>query len=242
MGVQRRQAVDEALASAPFWRRPVLAAAARLVELYAPLREAPKHYAMIAFYRMRLAALELGRRLEERGLIDAAGDVMFLDRREVEGIVRGGAAAEDLRARVHHRRGRHARHLAEKPPDFVRSDGVPVPDDRLEAEPAANGVMRGLGASSGAVTGTVRILRTPDASAIRDGDVLVVEFADPGWTPLFARAGALVMEVGGLMCHAAVVAREMGVPAVFGVPGATNRLADGQTVTVDGDAGTVTPA
>lgn len=69
----------------------------------------------------------------------------------------------------------------------------------------------------------------------------MVRFADPGWTPLFPRAGALVMEVGGLMCHAAVVARELGLPAVFGVRGATERLADGQLVAVDADAGTVTP-
>ena len=72
-----------------------------------------------------------------------------------------------------------------------------------------------------------------------DGDVIVVEFADPGWTPLFPRARAVVMEVGGAMCHAAVVAREVGIPAVFGVRGATRLLRDGQVVAVDGDRGTV---
>jgi pyruvate,water dikinase len=71
---------------------------------------------------------------------------------------------------------------------------------------------------------------------------LVVEFADPGWTPLFPRAAAVVMEVGGMMCHAAVVARELGVPAVFGVADATTLLREGTRVTVDGDKGTVTPA
>jgi pyruvate,water dikinase len=69
--------------------------------------------------------------------------------------------------------------------------------------------------------------------------VLVLEYADPGWTPLFPRAAAVVMEVGGVMCHAAVVARELGLPAVFGVREATSRLRDGQLVEVDGDAGTV---
>jgi len=72
-----------------------------------------------------------------------------------------------------------------------------------------------------------------------DGDVLVVAFADPGWTPLFPRAAAVVMEVGGLLCHAAVVAREIGVPAVFGVRDATRRLADGERVVVDGSTGEV---
>jgi pyruvate,water dikinase len=177
----------------------------------------------------------------QRGLIDDAEDVMFLDRVELDAAVRGGTA-RDLRASVRDGRARHQRHLAERPPDFLRSDGVPVLDDRLDEAPAADGSLRGLGASAGIATGRVRVLRAPDPSAMEDGDVLVVEFADPGWTPLFPRAAALVMEVGGLMCHAAVVARELGVPAVFGVPRATERLQDGQVVQVDGDAGTVTPA
>jgi pyruvate,water dikinase len=84
------------------------------------------------------------------------------------------------------------------------------------------------------------VLRAPDPEALAHGEVLVVEFADPGWTPLFPRAAAVVMEVGGLMCHAAVVARELGIPGVFGVAGATRLLA-GREVAVDGDRGTVTP-
>ena len=75
-----------------------------------------------------------------------------------------------------------------------------------------------------------------------DGDVIVMEFADPGWTPLFPRAAAVVMEVGGAMCHAAVVARELGIPAVFGVAGATQVLRDGERVIVDGETGVVRAA
>jgi len=70
-------------------------------------------------------------------------------------------------------------------------------------------------------------------------DVIVLRYADPGWTPLFPRASAVIMEVGGLMCHAAVVAREMGIPAVFGVSGATRLLKVGQIVTVDGNEGVI---
>lgn len=91
----------------------------------------------------------------------------------------------------------------------------------------------------GSGEGPVRVLRDPDPAALRKGDVLVVEFADPGWTPLFPRAAAVVMEVGGFLCHAAVVARELGVPAVFGVRDATRRLRDGEVVRVDGDGGEV---
>jgi pyruvate,water dikinase len=87
----------------------------------------------------------------------------------------------------------------------------------------------------------VRVLAEPDPAAMAEGDVIVLEFADPGWTPLFPRAAAVVMEVGGLMCHAAVVARELGIPAVFGIREATRLLRDGQQVIVDGENGTVTP-
>jgi pyruvate,water dikinase len=85
----------------------------------------------------------------------------------------------------------------------------------------------------------VRVLREPDPRAMADGDVIVMRYADPGWTPLFPRAAAVVMEVGGVMCHAAVIARELGIPAVFGVSDATALLRDGERVVVDGTAGTV---
>ncbi|MEN8182655.1 MAG: PEP-utilizing enzyme, partial [Myxococcota bacterium] len=101
--------------------------------------------------------------------------------------------------------------------------------------------LRGTGIGTGQASGRVRILHGPDPQALHEGEVLVVRFADPGWTPLFPRACALVMEVGGVMCHAAVVARELGIPAVFGVRDATGLLEDGARVTVDGVAGTVTP-
>jgi pyruvate,water dikinase len=242
MAGERRQAIAEARSRSSWWRRPLLGLAAGAVERFAPLREAPKHAVMVAFHRMRLAALEAGTRLFRRGYLDDAADVMFLERGCVASALLDPGAPRDLRSPVAAGRARHERHLAARPPDFLRSDGVRVVEPGDDGAPGADGALRGLGASSGAASGPVRILLVPDPSAMRDGDVLVVPFADPGWTPLFPRAGALVMEVGGLMCHAAVVARELGVPAVFGVAGATVRLKEGQVVRVDGDAGTVTPA
>jgi pyruvate,water dikinase len=189
---------------------------------------------------MRLAARELGARLVRRGVIDARDDVFFLEWPELQALARGAGAGPDHRRLVRERRERFEHYVREKPPDIVRSDGVPVLEDA--DGPDADGVLRGTGASSGSATGPVRILREPDPAALAEGDVLVVEFADPGWTPLFPRARALVMEVGGIMCHAAVVSRELGIPAVFGVSGATRALKDDQVVIVDGDHGTVAPA
>jgi pyruvate,water dikinase len=234
---QRRAAVDAAAARASWHRRAWLRLLARMVELYMPLREAPKHHAMFVFQRMRLAALELGARLVTRGVIDAKDDVFFLEWAEVQELAQGRGTTHERRPRIGRRREAYARFRAERAPDFLRSDGVPVEEDEKPVEP---GVLRGVGASAGRASGPVRVLSAPDPSAMSDGDVIVVEFADPGWTPLFPRARAVVMEVGGAMCHAAVIARELGIPAVFGVKGATRLLKDGECVIVDGDHGKVT--
>ena len=231
---QRRRALDSACGAAPVWRRPWLRLLAWLVAEYMPLREAPKHYTMVCYQRMRAAALEAGRRLVRAGGIAAVEDVFFLTLEEVTALL-GGGSLPVLAERIAERRRRHARHVAEPGPDHLRSDGVPV-----EApDPPADGALHGVGASGGRAAGPVRVLRAPDPAAMSDGDVIVMELADPGWTPLFPRAAAVVMEVGGAMCHAAVVAREVGIPAVFGVRGATRLLRDGQPVVVDGDRGSV---
>lgn len=232
---ERRQAVAEALDAAPFWQRPLLRWVARMVTEFMPLREAPKHYTMHLFLRMRRAWLEVGRRLAARGRLALPEDVMFLEISEARSALLDGVAT-DLCARVDERRREWMAFQKQAAPHFVRSDGVPVDASR---EAATDGSLFGVGVWGGTATGPARILHQPDPSRLRDGDVLVVEFADPGWTPLFPRASAVVMEVGGVMCHAAVVARELGIPAVFGVAGAT-ALPDGGRVTVDGDRGIVT--
>ena len=83
------------------------------------------------------------------------------------------------------------------------------------------------------------MIRSPQGAQLEPGEILVAPSTDPGWTPLFLTAGGLVMEMGGMMSHGAVVAREYGIPAVVGVAGATERIVTGQRLSVDGSAGTV---
>jgi pyruvate,water dikinase len=100
--------------------------------------------------------------------------------------------------------------------------------------------LRGVAASPGSLEGTVRVLRDPaEGASLKPGEVLVVPVADVGWTPLFLMAAAVVTELGGALSHAALVAREYGVPAVVNVAGATRALATGDRVRVDGDRGVV---
>jgi pyruvate,water dikinase len=101
------------------------------------------------------------------------------------------------------------------------------------------GDLTGTPASAGTVTGVARVVMDPTGAKLEPGEILVAPSTDPGWTPLFLTAGALVMEMGGAMSHGSVVAREYGIPAVVGVPNATERIVTGQRITVDGSAGIV---
>ena len=129
------------------------------------------------------------------------------------------------------------RAVGDEPPDFLSGEHAVV-----EPPPGAAARLQGLGVSAGVVTGRVRVVRSLDEIADRPfeaGDILVCRATDPGWTPLFLTAGGLVMELGSLLSHGAVVAREYRLPAVVNLGGATTRLEDGQTVTVDGKRGAV---
>ncbi|MCD4748276.1 MAG: hypothetical protein K8R59_02780 [Thermoanaerobaculales bacterium] len=239
LGEDRDRALTAALAASSRWRRPVMCWLARLVELYMPLREAPKHYGLFVFDRARRAALEIGKRLSRDDLLDSPDDVFLLEWPELSALADGRPGLESHRQKVAERRVQYQRFLDQPAPDFLRSDGVPV--DLHHDLPGVNEhELVGTGVSAGRATGRVKVLSEPDPRAIADGDVIVMRFADPGWTPLFPRAAAVVMEVGGLMCHAAVVAREMGIPAVFGVRLATEVLSDGEQVEVDGSRGVIT--
>ncbi len=235
----RELALHNAISASPLWKRPIMRWLARKVELYMPLREAPKHYAVIVFQRIRQAALELGKRLKTRGSISAKEDVFFLEIEELLSLVEREEPSE-IRTTVNGRKNRYKRFKNETPPDIFRSDGVPVIEEIDPSRQAVQGTLQGTAVSGGCAAGPVCVLSEPDPTALNEGDIIVTEYADPGWTPLFPRASGIVMEVGGLMCHAAVVARELGIPAVFGIPHATVILENGQYVKVDGTKGIVT--
>lgn len=109
-----------------------------------------------------------------------------------------------------------------------------------EGRDRAGAVLTGIGASAGTACGTARTVHSVDEfSALAPGDVLVCRTTDPAWTPLFGIASAVTTETGGMLSHAAIVAREQGIPAVLGVAGALTRITDGTTLVVDGTHGTV---
>ncbi len=124
------------------------------------------------------------------------------------------------------------------PPLIVTSDGE-APSVHYQMDDAPQGALLGNPVSSGVVEGVVHVIRDPQRETLSPGEILVAEFTDPGWTPLFINASGLILEVGGALTHGAVVAREYGIPAIVGVRDAISKLQTGQLVRVDGSRGII---
>jgi phosphohistidine swiveling domain-containing protein len=201
----------------------------------AGVREVPKFYAVLVLTRARELLLSVGEELARSGRLESAEDIFFLTLPETWSALAG----RDLRPVVSERRSIYDREVKRRHvPRILLSDGT-EPAAAHGAGATADGALRGTPASPGAVTAEARVILDPSGARLEPGEILVAPSTDPGWTPLFLTAGGLVMEMGGAMSHGAVVAREYGIPAVVGVPDATERIATGERITVDGSSGTV---
>lgn len=191
--------------------------------------------------RLRTLALRVGARLLRDGVFEVPDDVFFLHREEVAAALREGTSRKDL---VAERRAEHARDEARSAPYWVGRipDEVPTGDlfDGPRVTNAAADFLKGTGASAGVVRGPARVtLGQNDFARIQPGDIVVCPSSNPSWVPVFTIAGGLITNTGGVLSHAAVVAREFGLPAVVGTGDATTKIADGRLVEIDGTAGTV---
>jgi rifampicin phosphotransferase len=197
-------------------------------------RELPKFMLIrTLFTPIRELLRPVGEKLVAAGRVAAWDDVYFLTLAEIREAIDG----TDLRELVAARRAMHVREGARRYiPRVLLSDGT---DAEAALISVPEGALRGSPASPGTVTAPARVILSPHGARLEPGEILVAPSTDPGWTPLFLTAGGLVMEMGGMMSHGAVVAREYGIPAVVGVPGATERIASGVMITVDGSAGVV---
>jgi pyruvate,water dikinase len=205
----------------------------------------------LCMYRIRLVLLEVGRRAVAAGTLAASEDVFMLGVDELRTLARV-PLAHDRRALVAERRAEMERFArVAPPPELGAPPAGPPPDTavgralgRFFGGPPPSSqdarLVRGAPASAGRTQGTARVLASFDeAGRVRRGDVLVVRTTTAPWTPLFATVAAVVTDAGGVLCHAAVVAREYGIPAVVGTGRGTSAIRDGDRVEVDGDAGTV---
>ncbi|WP_148883358.1 PEP/pyruvate-binding domain-containing protein [Thermococcus aciditolerans] len=201
------------------------------------LREDGRFYAMMPIPILRRALLTMGKRLVEAGVLEVPQDIFYLKLSEIEQIKKWPLSedtAEELRALVSRRKEKWAS-LKDKP--FIDPRLLYVQDTSEDAQRA---LLVGIPGSPGVAEGYARIIRdSSEFHKLRPGDVLVAPYTTPAWTPLFRLAVAVVVDTGGPLSHAAIVAREYGIPAVMGAGVATKVLKDGQYIRVDGNRGLV---
>jgi phosphoenolpyruvate synthase/pyruvate phosphate dikinase len=204
----------------------------------AGLRETPK-FAMVRFFALiRQALLADGETWVAEGVLARPDDVFFLHQAELEVLATGDR--RDWRSLVGARQQANAREQQRKQiPRLLLSDGRALYEGVGTIDAQEGQVLLGSPVSPGVAEGVVRVVLDPRNTQLMPGEILVCPGTDPSWTPLFLAAGGLVMEVGGMMTHGAVVAREYGIPAVVGVDEATRKLHTGQRVRVDGSSGRV---
>jgi phosphohistidine swiveling domain-containing protein len=192
-------------------------------------------------HEIRIAARELGRRMVEAGVFDSIENFGMLRDDELDAFVADPPA---WRTTIREREDLYAKLQSLEPPFVVVGEPPPIdtwqPRSTTPTPEACGTVLQGIPGCPGEATGRARVvLDSSNPTALEPGDVLVAPITDPSWTPLFVPAGAVVVDVGAQLSHAVIVSRELGIPCVVSVTGATRRIADGARVKVSGTDGTV---
>ena len=249
----REQAAASLLARLRGLRLRLLRSLLGWAQRCAPLREDTLADVGLGWPVLRRMLREVGRRLAGAGALAERDDVFWLKREELEDAARAldaGQPTQDYRRTIEERRATWKREQGVTPPvalpieDGTRMFGfdfsrfMPARSSQTES-----GVIRGIGASPGRVTGAACGIHGPEEfGQMKPGGILVAKITTPAWTPLFALASGIVTDVGGPLSHSSIVAREYGIPAVLGTGVATERIRAGEFITVDGDGGVVTLA
>ena len=206
-----------------------------LVRNLSGYREYPKYGIVSRYFVYKQALLKEAERLVQANVIREPEDIYYLAFEELRDVVRAKEVDYQL---ISKRKEQHRAYEKLTPPRVITSDGEIIAGEyKRENLPA--GAMVGLAVSSGVIEGRARVILNLEDAVLEKGDILVTCFTDPSWTPLFVSIQGLVTEVGGLMTHGAVIAREYGLPAVVGVENATKLIKDGQRIRVHGTEGYV---
>lgn len=198
-------------------------------------REYPKYGIVSRYFVYKQVLLKEAEKLVQAGVIHEKEDVYYLSFEEFQEVVRTGQLDDRV---IQQRKDAYKVYEKLTPPRVLTSDGEAVAG-RYQRENLPAGAIPGLAVSSGVVEGRARVILNMEEADLQDGDILVTAFTDPSWTPLFVSIKGLVTEVGGLMTHGAVIAREYGLPAVVGVEKAATLIKDGQRIRVNGTEGFV---
>ncbi|MGE7854924.1 phosphoenolpyruvate synthase [Bacillus sp. NPDC094064] len=196
-------------------------------------REYPKYGMINRYFIYKQALLKEAEQLVQSGVIHEVDDIYYLTFEELHEVVRTNKLDYEL---IHKQKNDYKLYEKLTPPRVMTSDGEIITGKYKRENLPADAIV-GLPVSSGVIEGRARVILNMEDANLEEGDILVTAFTDPGWTPLFVSIKGLVTEVGGLMTHGAVIAREYGLPAVVGVENATKLIKDGQRIRVHGTEG-----
>lgn len=198
-------------------------------------REYPKYYIVRRYQVYKKALMKEARRLVDKGVIKTCEDIFYLYFDELCQVVRNNKVDYNV---IETRKSDYVRYEKLTPPRVITSEGF-VPPTTLVSGNMPKGAISGIPVSSGVVEGRARVVLSVNDAKLEEGDILVTQFTDPSWTPLFVTIKGLVTEVGGFTTHGAVITREYGLPGVVGVENATKLIKDGQRIRVNGTEGYV---
>jgi pyruvate,water dikinase len=210
----------------------------RMIDLVRNLsgyREYPKYAFISRYFVYKQALLKEAERLVEANVIQEKEDIYYLSFQELHEIVKTHQPDYGI---INKRKADYQIYEKLTPPRVITSDGEII-TGKYKREDLPADALVGLAVSSGIIEGRARVILSMEDAELEEGDILVTTFTDPSWTPLFVSVKGLVTEVGGLMTHGAVIAREYGLPAVVGVENATKLIKDGQRIRVNGTDGYV---
>jgi len=237
------QAWKRVLQALPWWKRGMLGGMVRAAKESSNEREAARSAIIALLEPARSLLLALGDRWVAAGWLDAADDIFFLLQAEIYAVLDGVLPGTALAPRIIDRKRQFEAWQAEEARDVIleKPDGSVASGIDIEAPLPENAdCFHGIPVGAGRATGSACLLHSPEqGELLTRGGILVVPSTDPAWTPLFLKAGGLVMETGGYLSHGAIVAREFGIPAVVNMPGILDRLVHGEQLEVDGYRGTV---
>jgi phosphoenolpyruvate synthase/pyruvate phosphate dikinase len=206
-----------------------------LIRNFAGYREYPKYVMVNRYFAYKQALLKEAGKLLQAGVIREKEDMYYLSFQELQEVVHTNKLDYQI---ISKRKDEFKLYEKLTPPRVITSDGEIV-TGKYKRENLPAEAMAGLAVSSGIIEGRARVILHMEDADLEEGDILVTSFTDPSWTPLFVSIKGLVTEVGGLMTHGAVIAREYGLPAVVGVENATRLIKDRQRIRVNGTDGYV---
>jgi pyruvate,water dikinase len=204
-----------------------------LIRNFIGYREYPKYGMINRYFVYKQALLKEAEQLVQASVIHEKEDIYYLTFEELHEVVRTNKLDYQI---ISKRKDDYKFFEKLTPPRVITSDGEIIAGE-YKRENLPDKAIVGLPVSTGVIEGRARVILKMEDADLEDGDILVTAFTDPGWTPLFISIKGLVTEVGGLMTHGAVIAREYGLPAVVGVENATNLIKDGQRIRVHGTEG-----